>query len=199
MRRLLPALLFAAALPAVAQSAPDPQLLKTCTECHGVNGVAPKPDVPHMDGQKNIYLADSLRGFADRSRATAVAQHTRVPADQVMALANHYAGQAIVHPRGQADATLAAKGETIYNNRCADCHFDAGRDADKDAPLLAAQNLDYLVAQTLAFRKGTRKFPFMMDDAYRGLSEADLIAVAHFFYAQDPSVPPAAGKRRRKQ
>jgi cytochrome c553 len=198
MRHLLPAALLAAVLPVAAQ-APDPQLLKTCVECHGMNGVAGKPDVPHMDGQKNVYLADSLKAFADRSRATAVDQHSRIPAEQVVPLANHYAGQAITHPKGQADAALAAKGESIYNNRCADCHFDAGRDADKDAPLLAAQNLDYLIAQTLAFRRGVRKFPFMMDDAYRGLADDDLTAVAHFFFVQDPGPSPAAGKRRRKK
>lgn len=198
MRQPLLAVLLAVALPALAQSVPD-ALRKACAECHGSNGVAAKADVPHLDGQKPIYLADSLKAFADRSRPTAVTQHTQIAAEQVAALANHYASQSIVHPQGKADAALAAKGESIYNNRCADCHFDAGRDADKDAPLLAAQDLNYLIAQTLAFRKGVRKFPFMMDDAYRGLSDADLTAVAHFFYAQDPAQPPAAGKRRRKK
>lgn len=198
MRPLLLVVLLAAALPVAAQTVAE-SLLKTCAVCHGANGVAAKPDVPHMDGQKPLYLADSLRSFADRSRPTAVPQHAGLTADQIAALASHYAGQAIVHGRAQADAALVAKGEVIYNNRCADCHFDAGRDADKDAPLLAAQNLDYLIAQTLAFRQGTRKFPMMMDDAYQGLSAADLTAVAHFFAAQDPSAPPAAGKRRRKK
>lgn len=195
---LLAALLQSFVLSARAQAVPE-KLLKACGECHGANGVALKPEIPHLDGQKNVYMIDSLRAFADRSRPTTVVQHTQLAAEQAAALANHYAAQPIVRPRGQADATLAAKGETIYNNRCADCHFDAGRDADKDAPLLAAQNLNYLIAQTLAFRKGTRKFPFMMDEAYHGLTETDLTAVTHYFHAQDPSVPPSAGKRRRKK
>lgn len=198
MYRLLLAILLTTVLPAAAQS-PAEGLLKACAECHGANGVAAKADVPHIDGQKPVYLSDSLKAFADRSRPTAVAQHAQLSGEQALALAGHYAGQAIARPKGQADAALAAKGETIYNNRCADCHFDAGRDADKDAPLLAAQRLDYLIAQTLAYRKGVRKFPFMMDDAYRGLSDDDLTAVAHFFHAQDPALQPAAGKRRRKK
>lgn len=191
-------LLLAAALPAAAQGVPE-KLLKGCAECHGINGVAVKADVPHLDAQKPVYLADSLASFADGSRPTAVAEHAKLGKEQAAALAAHYSAQPVARPKGQADAALFARGETIYNNRCADCHFENGRAADKDAPLMAAQNLNYLLAQTLAFRKGTRKFPFMMDDAYHGLSEADLTAVAHFFHGQDPSLPPETGKRRRRK
>lgn len=198
MRRTLALAALAAALPAAAQDVPE-KLLKGCAECHGINGVAAKPGVPHLDAQKPVYLADSLRAFAGGTRPTAVEQHAKLDGDQIAALAAHYAGQKVGRAQGQADAALVAKGDTIYGNRCADCHFENGRDADKDAPLLAAQDLDYLLAQTLAFRKGTRKFPFMMDDAYRGLTEADLTAVAHFFAAQDPNLPLPTGKRRRKK
>lgn len=196
--RLFVALLLTAALPAAAQGVPE-KLLKGCADCHGMNGVAVKPDVPHLDAQKPQYLADSMKAFVAGSRKTAVAEHAKLSDEQVTALAAHYSTQAVARPKGQADAALFAQGETVYQNRCADCHFENGRAADKDAPLMAAQNLNYLLAQTLAFRKGTRKFPFMMDDAYRGLSDADLTAVVHFFHGQDPSLPPETGKRRRRK
>lgn len=198
MKTTLALSLLLLALPAAAQEVPE-KLLKGCAECHGMNGVATKPDVPHLDAQKPVYLADSLRAFAGGSRATAVDQHAKLSGDQIAALSAHYSGQPVARPKGQADAALFAAGETVYQNRCADCHFENGRAADKDAPLMAAQNLNYLLAQTLAFRKGTRKFPFMMDDAYRGLTDADLTAVVHFFHGQDPSLPPETGKRRRRK
>ncbi len=198
MRTTLALSMLLLALPAAAQEVPE-KLLKGCAECHGMNGVATKADVPHLDAQKPVYLADSLRAFADGSRSTAVDQHRKLSGDQIAALSAHYSAQPVARPKGQADAALFAAGETVYQNRCADCHFENGRAADKDAPLMAAQNLNYLLAQTLAFRKGTRKFPFMMDDAYRGLNDADLTAVVHFFHGQDPSLPPETGKRRRKR
>lgn len=194
----LSALLLAVALQAAAQDVPD-KLLKGCADCHGMNGVAVKPDVPHLDTQKPVYLSDSLKAFVNGSRPTAVADHAKLNDEQIAALSAHYAGQPVARPKGEADAALFAAGETVYHNRCADCHFENGRAADKDAPLMAAQNLNYLLAQTLAFRKGTRKFPFMMDDAYRGLSESDLTAVVHFFHGQDPALPPETRKRRRRK
>jgi cytochrome c553 len=198
MKRLLAVVaLLGAAAPLFAQ-APADKLLKGCAECHGANGVATKPGVPHMDGQKNVYLADSLKGFADGKRPTAIVQHKQIPADEIVALANHYAALPIARPQGKADAALVARGEKLYLARCADCHFDSGRDADKDAPLLAAQDYDYLLAQTLAFRRGQRKFPFMMDDGYRGLEDDDLVAIVRFFNAQDPTLPPTPRKKRRK-
>jgi len=42
-----------------------------------------------------------------------------------------------------------------------------------------------------------RKFPFLMDGAYKDLSDDDLTAVAHFFAAQD-QVAPQQGRRRRR-
>ena len=78
-----------------------------------------------------------------------------------------------------------AKGEALYKRRCADCHPNNGRESKRDAPLLAAQNLDYLMEQKRAFVSGKRQFVFLMDDAFRGLSLADLDSVAHFFASQE--------------
>lgn len=182
------------------QAAEPPEaLLKICGECHGSNGVATKPGVPHLDGQRDVYFADSLKAFAKGARKTAVAQHRSVAHEDIQILATHFAAQKANRSKSPTDPQLTERGQVIYESRCADCHFDAGRDSDKDAPLMAAQNLEYLVAQTLDFKKGIRTFPFMMDDAYRGLSEADLTAVAHFFAAQDQTAPPATGKKRRKR
>jgi cytochrome c553 len=79
-----------------------------------------------------------------------------------------------------------------------DCHIDNGRGSDKDAPLLAGQELTFLIQQTLAFKSGVRKFPFMMDDAYRGLTADELSATAHFFAAQDANAPPPGKKKWRR-
>ena len=196
--RLFPAILALTLAPAIAADSPPPSLAP-CIECHGITGVAAKPGVPHIDGQHAQYMLDSLRAFAKESRMSSAAAHKGLSRDALNDVVAHYAGQKIARPRPATDPALVNRGEAIYNNRCADCHMDNGRESDKDAPVMAAQDPDYLARQTLLYRKGDRRFPTMMDDAYRGLSEADLKAVAHFFAAQDPVAAPsgARGKRRK--
>ena len=94
---------------------------------------------------------------------------------------------------------MVEKGRTIYDNRCADCHVGSGRDSDGESPLLAGQDLNFLVTQTIAYKSGARKFPFMMDRAYRGLTDEELTSVAHYFAAQDLNTPPLTGKKKRNK
>lgn len=197
MRFTKPLLLSACLISPLACAQDADALLKPCVECHGSNGLAAKPATPHLDGQMATYLLDSLRAYTDGVRKTGVAQHKNISKDAAKAIAEHYAAQKATREKSPTDPVLVARGDELYLSRCADCHPDNGREADKDAPLMATQNLDYLIAQSLAFRKGERRFATMMDDAYKGLTEADLIAVAHFFASQD-QIAPKAKKRKRK-
>lgn len=183
---------------AVAADATDP-ILQPCIACHGVGGVAARPGVPHIDGQHEQYLLDSMRAFASEARKTATVEHRQLAPAAMKALAAHYATQKIMRPQPATDPAMVKRGEIIYNNRCADCHMDNGRESDKDAPIMARQDLDYVIRQMAAFRRGERRLPAMMDDAYRGLSEADLASVAHFFAAQDPLLVPAPKTGRRQR
>lgn len=178
----------------------DPaEAVRVCADCHGLNGVAVQPKTPHLNGQLPVFLSDAMKAFANGSRPTVISQHKSFPAAEVEALAAFYGSQRdAVRPKQAVDPAVVARGEVIYGNRCADCHGDSGRESDKDAPLMAAQEKEFMAAQALSFKAGTRKFPFLMDDAYRGLTDADLAAVAEYFAAQEQF--PAAGtkKRRRK-
>jgi sulfide dehydrogenase cytochrome subunit len=195
---LFPAIFALALTSAIAADSPPPSVAP-CIECHGVAGVAAKPGVPHIDGQHAQYMQDSLRAFAKDSRMSSTAAHKGLSRDALNEVVAHYAGQKVTRPHPATDPALVARGETIYNNRCADCHMDNGRESDKDAPIMAGQDPDYLARQALLYRKGDRRFPTMMDDAYRGLSEADLKAVAHFFAAQDPVAAPSGAKGKRRK
>lgn len=168
-----------------------------CTECHGSDGLGFKPGIPHLNGQPEALLTNMITAFQQGKRSTKVKMHRDIPAADVAPLAKHYAEQKAQRPKSATKPELVARGETLYQNRCADCHLDNGRDSDKDAPLTAAQDMDYLIAQTLAFKTGERKFPFLMDGAYKNLSDDDLTAIAHFFAAQDQLAPQQGRKRRR--
>lgn len=194
---LLGAALLWGAPPSAAQEKPIAALISSCVDCHGADGIATKPDTPHLDGQFVAPLTNMIMSFQQGKRPTRVKMHRDIAAIDVAPLARHYAEQKAPRPRSATQPELVARGETLYQNRCANCHMENGRDSDKEAPIMAAQKPDYLINQMLAFKSGERKFPFLMDDAYRGLSDEDLTAIAHFFAAQD-QVAPQQGRRRRR-
>lgn len=173
---------------ALVAAAPDVESLTTpCAECHGKAGVSAVPKTPHLNGQLADYLEQEIAGLANGDRATSVANH--VPktwsAANISAVAQFYANQIGQRPPQALDSQKIAQGKVIHGKRCAECHPDAGRQSDHDAPLMAGQDLDYMIEQTKAFVSGKRKFVFLMDDAFRGLTPDELAAVAHFFASQD--------------
>jgi cytochrome c553 len=61
----LPTLLFAAA----ALAADPPPQLRLCASCHGDNGFAIAPGIPHLAGQDRAYLVTAMRAYRDGARA----------------------------------------------------------------------------------------------------------------------------------
>lgn len=180
-----------------AQTAQDSAVVANCIECHGSNGIGTEPDIPHLNGIPEHLLNAMLESFRRGKRPPKVRIHREIPEASAIGIAKHYAQQKAERPKQPVDQALLASGQSLYERRCADCHLDNGRDSDKEAPLTAAQSLPYLIAQTLAFRTGERKFPYLMDGAYKDLSDADLTAIAHFFAAQDQEAPKSGRRRRR--
>lgn len=197
MIRLLATVVLLGPAAATAQGKPVAVLISTCVSCHGADGIAIEPDTPHLDGQPEPVLIEMITSLQQAKRPTQVKMHRDVGAADIAPLARHYAEQKAQRPKSATKPELVARGETLYQNRCAQCHIDNGRDSDKGAPLMAAQKPDYLVAQMQAFKSGQRKFPFLMDEAYLGLINEDLAAIANFFAAQD-QVAPQQGRRRRR-
>lgn len=182
---------------AVAQGVSGNDPIANCIECHGSNGIGTEPDIPHLNGMPEHLLSAMLEGFRRGKRPPKVRIHRDIPEASEPLIARHFAQQKAERPKQPVDAALLARGQLLYEQRCADCHLDNGRESDKEAPLTAAQSLPYLIAQTLAFKTGERKFPYLMDGAYKDLSDADLTAIAHFFAAQDQEAPKRGRRRRR--
>lgn len=188
-------------LAAVAQTAVANEAIQAaCGRCHGADGVATTPDTPHLNGQHAGYLIDSMEAFKSKKRPTAVPEHqaASLKAEDIRAAAELYSSAKATRPAQATNADKVAKGEGIYNNKCSGCHLDSGRDFEQDAPLLAAQNLAYMNAQNRLFVSGKRKFSPRQDEAYRGLSEADLEAVSEYFAAQEQVVTKAATGKKKK-
>ena len=69
---------------------------------------------------------------------------------------------------------------------CTACHGSNGISRNPRIPNLAGQQSDYLVAQLRAFRGGTRKND-LMESVAAQLSDADIIALAHYWNSQSPA------------
>lgn len=165
---------------------PAPPTAKLCEECHGANGVSVKPGVPHLNGQIPDYIAQSLQDLKAGKRISTAAAHAadELTPEAIGSLATYYGAQKAERPTRMVDAAKVAEAAAVYGRRCRKCHLDDGRDSDHDAPLMAGQSLEYLQAQTAAFVTGKRKFPFLMDEAYQGLSSDDLERLSHYFASQ---------------
>lgn len=97
MRILLTAALcLLAAFPLLAQTAPPPARLGLCAACHGANGHASMPGVPHLAGQRLDYLREALKQYRDGRRNIPVMRAAIGPVSdaELDALARWYSAQA---------------------------------------------------------------------------------------------------------
>lgn len=69
---------------------------------------------------------------------------------------------------------------------CVACHGKTGVSANPEWPNLAGQNAGYLALQIRAFRDGERANPAMAPFV-KGLSDADINALAAFYAGQEPA------------
>ena len=193
-------IIFLAAILAPAAFADD-LAHKLCDRCHGADGVAATPQAPHLNAQHAGYLSEAMRKIQLGRRPTSVVDHVpaTLGASEIEHIAEFYATSKATRPRQETDAEQVARGEQIYGSRCINCHLDNGRDFEQEAPLLAAQSLPYLIEQSRLFVVGKRKFAPRQDEAFKGLSDRDLDAVAHFFAAQDQVAPKTQGSAKKKR
>lgn len=170
-----------------------------CARCHGTDGLSSGPGTPYLNAQLVTYLLEASTRLQAGKLPSKVPGHVprEIDGAGLQALADYYAALPAGRPKQDADAAKVARGGVIHGERCSDCHLDNGRGSDKDAPLMAGQDLAYMVEQSQLFMSGKRPFAFLQDEAFKGLSRDDLEAVAHFFAAQDPIAPKGPGRKRR--
>lgn len=197
-RWTLAGLAFAASAAVVAADGND-LASRHCARCHGADGLSSGPGMPYLNAQLATYLLQASERLQAGRLPSRVPGHVprEIDGEGLQALADYYATLPAGRPKQEADATKVARGGAIHGERCSDCHLDSGRGSDKDAPLMAGQDLAYLVEQLQLFMNGKRPFAFLQDEAFKGLSRDDLEAVAHFFAAQDPIAAKGPGRKRR--
>jgi cytochrome c553 len=164
---------------ALAQTDPN-----SCLACHGPDGNSVNPAIPSIAGQPKIFIENQLVLMREGLRPAPQMQPIvkGMKDAEITRLAEHFSR---LPPKSMesapSDAALMKQGEARAKaSRCGVCHL-ADFSGQNQVPRLASQREQYLATEMLAYRDGKRQGgDTVMAEALRGVSDADIKALAHF-------------------
>ncbi len=184
---VLGATLCSAAGPALA-SDPANVSATVCAACHGADGNSTDPTFPKLAGMDQEYLLRQLKAFLSGKRRDErmVGIVANVDTADFAGLASYY-GQMKPMPGTVADAALAAKGKSVFDDgntdsgvpACAGCHQPDGR-GNARFPRLAGQHQAYVLKQLAEYRSGRRATDPLMTTVSKRLTEDEAKALAEY-------------------
>lgn len=163
---------------------------RECKGCHGQDGKAVAPAIPHLAGQRENYLLAALKAYKEGKRTHAALR--QIAADMSEAdtrsVAAYYASLPAVHATPAKDARLASPYEhgKSLAAACAKCHGEDGNSKTPGVPGLAGQQPHYLVVAIQEYLKKERKAA-PMHALLPGLSKLDMESLALYFASQPPA------------
>lgn len=177
----------------------------SCASCHGITGISTTKGVPHIAGQRPLYLYDEMRLYQRGNRGnTPMNNAVRFLSDDALVkVAAYYAGLDPAPPATApaASGKIAVKADPASAGKaaaagCAGCHGDTGISKTAGMPSLVGLDPKYLVDATNAYKNGQRKHD-MMKTLVSGLSDADINNIAVFYATQKPgkAQTPAPGNQ----
>jgi cytochrome c553 len=160
-----------------------------CAACHGADGNATIPGTPSLAGQPAYFTHWQLLKYRDGRRQDAqMSPFAQNLSDADMAdLAAFYAAQP-PRARGSAvdPARVAAGRPLAERHHCTSCHTPA-LTGQQQVPLLAGQDLQYLLKLLHGFRNGTASdLDGTMTMAARPLTVEEVEALAHYLASLTP-------------
>jgi cytochrome c553 len=167
--------------------------IRGCVRCHGAEGEG-RDGTPRLDIQSPEYLADALRAFRQRTRASGVMQIAAQALDDrtVDRLAREFGRENRSARRGGTEEPPALITEGDPDRKvpaCAACH-GTSVPARAEFPALAGQNRRYLALQLHLFAgdeavRGGGPFRELMEIAGHNLAPDDIRDAAEWFGASD--------------
>ena len=158
------------------------RISKDCQSCHGDDGNAKKASIPTLAGQDAKYFIKAMKHYKDGKR-----QHEKMfdaveqlSEQDMIDMATYYAAQEPL--RRNVRAPLKS---TEWIARCERCHGVDGNSSDPRFPMLAGQDLLYLVDSLKASATGGRNNTTMHAMADR-LSSMDIKRIANYFASKQP-------------
>jgi cytochrome c553 len=177
-----------------AASAPEPAKgaaisTAVCAACHSNDGSRGSAANPIIQGQHPDYLVKQLDEFKTGKRDNAIMRAMAAPLSEadMKNVAAFYAGKQ-AKPGFARNKDLALLGEKIYRGgiadrsipACAGCHSPNGAGIPAQYPRLAGQHADYVQAQLVAFRAGTRHSNPTMVGVAAKLNDREIKALSDY-------------------
>lgn len=193
MRRLAALLVVLVATSGAAVSAADVEAgrrkAEPCAVCHGREGHATVPGTPSLAGQPAFFTHWQLIKYRDgRRKDPQMSPFAQNLSDADMAdLAAFYAAQPPRARDSPVDPVKAAAGRPLaHRHHCTSCHTPA-LTGQQQVPLLAGQDLAYLLKLLHGFRNGTASdLDGTMTMAAKALTAEEVEALAHYLASLTP-------------
>ena len=174
----------------------------TCARCHGPRGIGTAKGVPHLAGQRAVYLHLELRAYKSGARGKSMMTDAVrfLSDDALMKVAAWYSTLDPAQPglKTAGKPTPAppdpVKAGQVAAAGCAGCHGETGISQTPGMPSLVGLAPTYLVAAMNAYKSGQRSHD-IMKALVGGLSETDISNIALFYARQKPerAKAPAGG------
>ncbi len=158
--------------------------LPICESCHGVRGGGGQAGFPGLSGQNEAYLERSLKELQGERTHSPVMQAitSNLGNAEIKHLAAYFAAQPYVRQAQSIDPEKIERGQKVYRDVCSHCHLDEGRGSSfDDVPLLAGQNLPYLLQQIEKIVNHKRHVEVIKLGMVKPVSREGLNSAAHFF------------------
>lgn len=175
-------------------------VMQKCNDCHGDDGVSQWNDVPTIAGIDEFVHSDALFIYRDKERPCADHAYNQgdtsrpetnmcsvtegLSDEDIEEIAAAYSELPYVRATQDFDASLAAAGEAVHNERCDKCHSDGGTNVEDEASMLGGQQMGYLESTFAQFAAGEREQPAKMKDVMDPLSDDDVQALLHYYASQ---------------
>ncbi len=182
-----------------AVASPDTEGVAWCEGCHGEGGASELAPVPRLDILSADYMTLALRAYRSGARESGIMEQVASdePEADLAAAAAFFAKAGVAaEVTAPVDPALAQAGrELAYaaNTRvpaCRACHGPWNAPLDALFPSLAGQHEGYLATQLRLWRDGMRgggPAAELMHEAARGLSDADIAALAAWYAGLKPA------------
>ncbi len=184
MRIVLAAALSIALSAPAARALTYEEKLPACLACHGEKGVSETAEVPSIAGMPADFTLIQLFLFRQGTRKVEIMNDLAkdMTDDDLRKFADYFAKLPPPKASGDAaDPAIAVRAQAVIaREHCNSCHNPdfSGRD---QMPRLAAQREDYLLKALRDYKSGKRPgYDATMDEVIRGVSEADIVDLAHF-------------------
>lgn len=174
-----------------------------CETCHGKDGIGAEPGIPHLAGQRAVYLYRILQAYQSRERRSDDMNHTVgfLSDDALLAASAYYASLVPARPL-PADEEPGADVEILTGDpfagiqgdmkKCVKCHGEDGNASGSGMPNLTAQSSEYFVTSMTSYLHQQRGHKVMAKLA-AGLDEDTLHQMGVFYAVQEPLRTATAG------